>query len=76
LNAEKYIGFTGAPRATVTRDLQDLVGKGALIRHGERKHTRYFLNLEFTPSPAGEGWGDDYMDAGVIAMQEQLPRRF
>jgi len=46
LNAEKYIGITGAPRATATRDLQDLVGKGALIRHGERKHTRYFLSLE------------------------------
>ncbi|MDO9270367.1 MAG: Fic family protein [Methylobacter sp.] len=47
LSAEKYIGITGAPRATATRDLQDLAGKGALLRHGERKHTRYFLNLEF-----------------------------
>ncbi|MDO9046845.1 MAG: hypothetical protein Q7U66_03805 [Methylobacter sp.] len=47
LSAEKYIGITGAPRATATRDLQDLVSKGALLRHGERKHTRYFLNLEF-----------------------------
>ncbi|MDI1277345.1 Fic family protein [Methylobacter sp.] len=45
LSAEKYIGITGAPRATATRDLQDLVGKGALLRHGERKHTRYFLNF-------------------------------
>jgi len=48
LSAEKYIGITGAPRATATRDLQDLVGKGALLRTGERKHTRYFLNLDFT----------------------------
>jgi Fic family protein len=47
LSAEKYIGITGASRATATRDLQDLVGKGALLRHGERKHTRYLLNLEF-----------------------------
>jgi Fic family protein len=47
LSAEKYIGITGAPRATATRDLQDLVSKEALIRHGERKHTRYLLNLEF-----------------------------
>jgi len=47
LSAEKYIGITGAPKATVTRDLQDLVGKGALLRHGERKHTRYILNFEF-----------------------------
>ncbi|KJV07111.1 hypothetical protein [Methylocucumis oryzae] len=45
LSAEKYIGITGAPRATATRDLQDLVGKGVLLRHGERKHTRYVLNL-------------------------------
>jgi Fic family protein len=47
LSAEKYIGITGAPRATATRDLQDLVGKEALLRHGERKYTRYILNLEF-----------------------------
>ena len=46
LSAENYIGITGAPRATVTRDLQDLVGKGALLRRGERKYTRYLLNLE------------------------------
>lgn len=46
LSAEKYIGITSAPRATATRDLQDLVGKGALLRHGERKHTRYLLNFE------------------------------
>ena len=46
LSAEKYIGITGATRATATRDLQDLVGKGALLRQGERKHTRYLLNLE------------------------------
>jgi Fic family protein len=46
LSAEKYIGITGAPRATATRDLQDLVSKEALLRRGERKHTRYLLNLE------------------------------
>ena len=46
LSAEKYISITGTPRATVTRDLQDLVSKGALLRKGERKHTRYYLNLE------------------------------
>jgi Fic family protein len=46
LSAEKYINITGAPRATATRDLQDLVSKGALVRMGERKHTRYHLNLD------------------------------
>jgi len=48
LSAEKYIGLTGATRATATRDLQDLVGKSALLRTGERKHTRYHLNLDFS----------------------------
>ena len=32
----------GNPRMA-TRDLQDLVEKAALIRHGELRHTRYFL---------------------------------
>ena len=47
LSAEKYIGITGAPRSTATRDLQDMVGKVALLRRGER-NTRYHLNLELT----------------------------
>jgi len=34
------------------------------------------LQQHQAPSPAGEGWGDDCMDAGGRAMQEQLPRRF
>jgi Fic family protein len=46
LSADKYFSITGAPRATVTRDLQDLVSKGALVRTGERKHTRYHLKLD------------------------------
>ena len=43
--AENYITITGASRATATRDLQDLVAKGALTRTGERRYTRYWLNL-------------------------------
>ena len=46
MSAEKYIAITGASRATVTRDLADLVKKEALTRTGERKHTRYWLNAE------------------------------
>ncbi len=52
LSAENYISITNTSRATATRDLQDLVEKGALVRTGERKHTRYWLNTE-TVSKAG-----------------------
>lgn len=45
LSAENYINLTGTARATATRDLQDLVEKSALTRTGERKGTRYWLNL-------------------------------
>jgi Fic family protein len=44
-SAENYRAITCSARATATRDLQDLVAKGALVRTGERKHTRYALNL-------------------------------
>jgi Fic family protein len=46
MSADKYITITGASRATATRDLQDLVAQRALTRTGERRHTRYHLNLE------------------------------
>lgn len=46
LSADNYISITGTSRATATRDLQDLVEKKALTRTGERKHTRYQLNIE------------------------------
>jgi Fic family protein len=45
LSAENYISITRASRATATRDLQDLVAKGALVRTGELRHTRYHLNM-------------------------------
>lgn len=45
LSAENYIAITGTSRATTTRDLQDLVEMGALNRTGERRHTRYWLEL-------------------------------
>ncbi|WP_170764728.1 Fic family protein [Ruegeria lacuscaerulensis] len=46
LSAENYISITGTSRATATRDLQDLVEKGALTRTGELRYTRYWLNLD------------------------------
>jgi len=45
LSAENYISISNASRATATRDLQDLVEKGALTKTGELRHTRYFLKL-------------------------------
>ncbi len=45
LSAENYISITGTSRATATRDLQDLVEKGALTRTGELRYTRYWLKL-------------------------------
>lgn len=46
LSAEKYIAISKGSRATTTRDLADLVEKGALTKTGELRHTRYFLNLK------------------------------
>ena len=45
LSADNYISISPTSRATATRDLQDLVEKGAFTRTGELRHTRYFLNL-------------------------------
>ncbi|MEC4681884.1 MAG: Fic family protein [Nitrospirota bacterium] len=45
LSAENYIKIVDTSRATATRDLQDLVEKGALMKTGERKYTRYLLPM-------------------------------
>ena len=37
--------------ATTTRDLADLVAKGALMRDGERRHARYRLSVPLRPVP-------------------------
>lgn len=46
LSAENYLAITATSRPTATRDLHDLVEKGALTRTGERRYTRYQLNLQ------------------------------
>lgn len=51
LSATNYATITGAPPATVTRDLADLVSKGALKRTGERRYTRYFLTIPLRRLP-------------------------
>jgi Fic family protein len=53
LSAENYISITKTSRATATRDLQDLVEKGALSKTGELRHTRYFLNFASTGNAGG-----------------------
>ena len=45
LSADKYLSLTRTSRATATRDLQQLVEWGTLKRVGERRYTRYYLNL-------------------------------
>ena len=45
LSATNYAHITEAPPATVTRDLNDLVQKGALFKTGDKKSTRYHLNI-------------------------------
>ncbi len=53
LSAANYRGITGAPPTTATRDLADLVARGALRRSGERRHTRYRLALPDLPAEDG-----------------------
>jgi Fic family protein len=45
LSAGNYSSLTKASGATVTRDLVELVEMGALLRTGEKRYTRYRLNL-------------------------------
>jgi Fic family protein len=49
LSAGKYSTITGASPATTTRDLADLVEKGALVREGERRYARYRLSVPARP---------------------------
>jgi Fic family protein len=52
LSADNYITISKTSRATATRDLQDLVEKGALTRTGELRHTRYHLSLAIQGAPS------------------------
>ena len=45
MSAENYIKITGASRATATRDLLALVQMDAFSKTGERRYTRYQLQL-------------------------------
>lgn len=45
LSAENYISMAKTSRATATRDLNELVHLGVLVKTGELRHTRYQLNM-------------------------------
>lgn len=45
LSAENYISITQTSKATATRDLADLVEKGALTKKGSLRYSRYYLNI-------------------------------
>lgn len=45
LNARKYISLAQVPKATATRDLQDLAARRVLISIGAGRGARYELNL-------------------------------
>jgi len=51
LSAGKYSTITGTSPATTTRDLADLVARGALVREGERRYARYRLSVPLRPVP-------------------------
>ena len=48
LSAENYISISGTSRATATRDLVGLTAMAALVRTGQRKSARYWLNIKST----------------------------
>ena len=46
MTAEKHSKITGASKATATRDLTELLAKGALISHGVGKATKYYVHVD------------------------------
>lgn len=51
LSASNYIRIARTSSATATRDLADMVERGALHRTGEKKHTRYHLPIAVKAAP-------------------------
>jgi Fic family protein len=49
LSAGNYATITGASPATATRDMTEMVAKGALTRAGERRYARYFAGISLMP---------------------------
>jgi Fic family protein len=51
LSAGNYATISRTSTATTTRDLTDMVKRGALSRTGEKKHARYRLLMPLRPTP-------------------------
>jgi Fic family protein len=51
LSAANYMSIVKTSTATATRDLADMVARGALIRTGERRSTRYHISLSIKEVP-------------------------
>lgn len=49
LSAGNYVSIRGASAATATRDLADLVAKGALLRTAELRYSRYEIAIPKRP---------------------------
>jgi Fic family protein len=45
LSASNYIAITGASAPAATRDLVDMIAKGALLRYGRGRHARYWPKI-------------------------------
>ena len=45
MSAEKYRRLTATSKSTATRDLTDLEKAGLLVKSGQRKSTRYWVNI-------------------------------
>jgi|CXWL01.1.fsa_nt_gi Fic family protein len=51
LSAGNYAKIAKASPATTTRDLGEMVERGALARTGDKRHTRYHLPIPLRPTP-------------------------
>jgi Fic family protein len=69
LTASKYAAITGASPATTTRDLVDLVDKGAIVRQGEHRHARYYPKISQRSIPRVVIDND-----GSVVLQDESPR--
>ena len=69
LSAGNYIRITGTSPATATRDLADMVAKGALSRVSERRHAHYHLAIPLRPVPPVTIGGDGVVRWGATDVQ-------